>query len=263
MTLGALKTAAVAYHWMQTWVFHYHDQISKLWPRPCQIPREQCSSPWNIYRGLFSLDVACSMFKSKRKIIAMLSFIAFLSLLPAFTSYGYADSAPLESRGSQAAVSADPFQTITHHQPYRDHDSIEKASPSTLSPLLPRVIINLPVGNHWQLAVDTFHLALPAGGGLAAEVLIQFYQDMEAHALLFREQYTTAPLTSFAIGNLRLDFYCALGHIPWPFIRSFAALMRTYSERGWVGLFKAQATHLSGVSVFIRLHLEQVAAAAR
>ena len=170
-------------------------------------------------------------------------------------NFGYTNSTPLERRGTGAAVSGDPSQINAHYKSIRDHDSFVKASSSRLSPLLPRVIISFQMANHWQLAVDSFEL-LPPAGGLAVEVFRGFYDAVEAHALTFQEQFTTDPVTSFAAGDLRIDFYCALGHIPWPFIRAFAVLMRMYTERGWTGFFEARATHLSGVSVFIRLLIE-------
>ena len=58
-------------------------------------------------------------------------------------------------------------------------------------------------------------------------------------------------------GDLRLSFYSLVGHIPWPLIRSFAALLRTYTAMGWTGLYEARAMHLSGAVVMVALQLEQ------
>ena len=181
--------------------------------------------------------------------------LAITNILLFFLVFTYTDASPTDIGGSGAAISRDQIPTYTYFDPGG------KAPESTVSPLAPRFLINIALHNHWQLTVESFEIFL--AGAPTPIILTDFYAAMEAHALTFQNQFTTAPQTSFVVDNLRLDFYCAIGHIPWPFIRNFARLMRMYSERGWTGLFKARATHLSGVNIFIRLSLGQIAAAAK
>ena len=115
------------------------------------------------------------------------------------------------------------------------------------------------MGDHWQIALESFQALHPgnAAVGFAANILADFYVGIETQALTFQNQYTVSPWMSFVAGDLRLSFYSAVGNIPWPFIRSFAALLRTYNANGYTGLYQAQATHLSGVVIAIALQLEQ------
>ena len=115
------------------------------------------------------------------------------------------------------------------------------------------------MGDHWQIALESFQAFHPGNAvvGFAADILADFYTGIEAHALTFQNQYTISPWMSFVAGDLRLNFYSALGTIPWPFIARFAALLRTYTANGWTGLYQARATHLSGVVIAIVLQLEQ------
>ena len=117
------------------------------------------------------------------------------------------------------------------------------------------------MGAHWQIVVESYQALLPGDAvvGFAADILTDFYTALEAQALTYQNQYTGSPWMSFIAGSLRLSFFSLAGLIPWPFIGSFAALLRTYTAMGWTGLYEARATHMSGVVVIIRLQIEQQA----
>ena len=129
---------------------------------------------------------------------------------------------------------------IQHAHPWRDG-------------LHPRAIYNLPISDHWELAVDSFQVMLP--DAQVAGLLHAFFTFMEAHAATFQNQFTVAQPVTYQLGELRLTFYSALPYIPWPLIRSVAALLRGFTERGHTGLFEGRAMHLSGIAVLISFHL--------
>lgn len=101
---------------------------------------------------------------------------------------------------------------------------------------------------------------LPPVADLAA-----FYSAVEAFATTAGAKlpYTTNPNTEIAVGSLKLRVVCSVSHVPWNFVREFAQMLREMTGRGFTGLYDARLINIAaGVTVFVTLHVSQIAAAA-
>lgn len=116
-----------------------------------------------------------------------------------------------------------------------------------------RVLGPVPLPNHWNLAVDSVRWLIPSEPAVVA--LENLFVALELHASTFQNQISGVPLLVFNLGDLELNFFSALKHIPWSLVQNVALLGQAMTERGFAGFFRARATHLSGITVFISLHL--------
>ena len=115
----------------------------------------------------------------------------------------------------------------------------------------------------WTLYFSDLRMVLP--GLPPAADLASFYSAVETFAATAGAKlpYTTDPNTEIAVGSLKLHVACSVAHVPWSFVREFAQMLREMTAKGFTGFYDARLINVAaGVTVYVTLHVGQVAAAA-
>ena len=98
------------------------------------------------------------------------------------------------------------------------------------------------------------------------KALAAFYDAVESYALSRAAMAADPdnPYTNIAVGSLKLHIASYGGEAPWDLIVDFAQMLKAMTiEDGFTGFYEAGFFHAAlGTTVFLTLHLAQVAAAA-
>ena len=120
----------------------------------------------------------------------------------------------------------------------------------------------------WHLLFEDFQLLLPGTpslSGLAAFYsAVETYASSKAAATAATSDALPSSPVEIAFGNLKLNVVCYGASVPWGFVGEFAQMLRAMTTRnGFAGFYRAELFNVAaGVTVYVTLHLAQVAAAA-
>ena len=115
----------------------------------------------------------------------------------------------------------------------------------------------------WTLYFSAHRMVLPGLPSVAD--LAAFYSAVEAFAATAGAKlpHTTNTNTEITVGSLKLHVACSVAHVPWSFVSEFAQMLRAMTAQGFTGLYDARLINTAtGVTVYVTLHVRQVAAAA-
>ena len=136
-------------------------------------------------------------------------------------------------------------------------------STRSLSLHTPREVSVTPWIPGWTLYFSDHRMVLPGLPPVAD--FAAFYNAIEIFATTAGAKlpYTTNPNTEIAVGSLTLRVACSVAHVPWSFVREFAQMLREMTAKGFTGFYDARLINIAaGVTVYVTLHVRQVAAAA-
>ena len=91
----------------------------------------------------------------------------------------YAECSPLKPTGPRLAIRKSLSQRETYHASNPNNHALSLLASPASSSLSPRVIITVPLGAHWQIAVESYEALHPGDAviGLAADILLHRHRS--------------------------------------------------------------------------------------